>query len=125
MKEGCSFCEILKRNDPEKILFKTRHFFVIFDTNPVNEGHMLIIPVSHVENVFDFSKSDWEDIPIVLSGCKFFGEEFNADGYNIGINCGEVAGQTVMHAHIHFIPRYKGDVENPEGGIRNFKLLIK
>ena len=51
-------------------------------------------------------------------------EEFHPDGYNIGINCGEAAGQTIPHLHIHVIPRYKGDVENPRGGIRNFKMPL-
>ena len=125
MAIDCRFCEILI-SQKENLLFKTRSFFVIFAKYLVaNEGHMLIIPIRHVETVFDLTKSEWEEIPIVLEGCKFFGEEYNAQGYNIGINCGEIAGQTVMHAHIHVIPRYKGDVENPRGGVLNFKPMIK
>ncbi len=70
---------------------------------------MLIIPFRHVENIFELSKPEWEEMPIVLEGCKFFGEEYGAQGYNILANCGATAAQTIMHAHIHVIPRFPED----------------
>ena len=91
----------------------------ISDIFPVNEGHILIIPKKHYVDYFDVSKDDREYLWDLIDECKqYLEDEYKPDGYNVGINCGEAAGQTVMHLHIHLIPRYSGDIENPRGGVR-------
>jgi len=82
-------------------------------------GHTLIIPKRHVESFFDCNPDEKADILQALEEAKVaLDKEFAPDGYNIGINDGETAGQTVMHLHIHLIPRYKGDSKDPRGGVR-------
>lgn len=81
-----------------------------------------MIPKRHVPDFFGLNIKEWEDLPCIMRRTKMvLDETLHPDGYNISINCGEAAGQTVFHCHIHLIPRYAGDVENPRGGIRNFK----
>nr|WP_315990303.1 HIT family protein [Desulforamulus aquiferis] len=93
--------------------------FAIYDKYPVNQGHILIIPKRHFGNYFDSTKEEREAILNLLEECKvFLDKEYSPDGYNIGINIGEAAGQTVWHLHVHLIPRYRGDIENPRGGVR-------
>ena len=118
--EKCVFCEALIEGS--RVVFTTQSFFIIYDQYPVNRGHILIIPKRHVPDVFLLDNFEWEILGYTLDRAKeYLDNKFHPDAYNIGINCGETAGQTVMHAHIHIIPRYNGDVENPRGGIRNFK----
>ena len=82
---------------------------------------MLLIPVRHVGHVELLSPEEFCDLHFVLQEMvKHIKVEFQADGYNLGVNSGEVAGQTLSHLHIHLIPRYLGDVPNPRGGVRNF-----
>lgn len=119
-KNECLFCDALVEGSRVKL--DTQYFFVILDEFPVNKGHALIIPKRHQPDVFSFETYEWEILLHTIDRTKeYLDREFHPDGYNIGINCGEAAGQTVQHLHIHMIPRYKGDVENPRGGIRNFK----
>ena len=90
-----------------------------YDKYPVSEGHCLIVPKRHVETWFDMNKEEQAEAFELIDQVKvFLDEQYSPDGYNIGINCGEAAGQTIPHAHIHVIPRYKGDMENPRGGVR-------
>ena len=115
---NCIFCNI----DIEIIVLENQLTYAIYDKFPVNEGHMLIIPKRHFDNFFDATSEEIESIYQLLHECKeVLDKEFNPDGYNIGINVGEHAGQTIFHLHVHLIPRYKGDVENPKGGVRNLK----
>lgn len=111
----CPFCNI---KESKKVLFNYE-YFAIYDEYPVSPGHMLIIPTEHVEDYRDLSDHQkfilWEAVDKAI---KFLTENYNPDGFNIGINCGEVAGQSVKHVHIHVIPRYKNDTENPKGGVR-------
>jgi len=94
--------------------------FTIIDGYPVSPGHSLVIPKRHVASAFDLSSEEWSAIQQALArGKARLDAEHQPDGYNIGINVGEVAGQTVMHVHVHLIPRYGGDVEDPRGGIRH------
>lgn len=94
----------------------------MFDNFPVNKGHVLIIPKRHCADIFAFDPDEWTDLPFAIQKVKVrLDQELHPDGYNIGVNCGEAAGQTVLHTHIHVIPRYHGDVPDPAGGIRNFK----
>lgn len=88
----------------------------------MNEGHSLIILERHYPDIFELSWPEWKDLQDVIEHAKsYLDEKFHPDGYNVGVNCGEAAGQTVFHLHIHLIPRYNGDVDNSRGGIRNFK----
>ena len=104
----------------ERIIYKGTHFFLIRDLYPVSKGHTLII--SNIEKCDFFDLNDEERFELnqlILKAKELIEKEFRPDGYNIGMNCGEVAGQTVMHFHCHVIPRYQGDMENPRGGIRH------
>lgn len=106
--------------EPSRILYKNDYFFIIKDGFPVSPGHLLIITNSLRKDFFDLSKEERENLNEVLLVAKGIVEsEYIPDGYNIGMNCGEAAGQTVFHFHCHLIPRYKGDMENPRGGVRH------
>ena len=105
--------------EKEQILYENDSVYVIFDSFPVNEGHVLIITKRHVENYFQTTKKETKDIDQALKHMKTMLDERNhQNGYNIGINCGVAAGQTIMHLHIHLIPRYQFDTDNPKGGVR-------
>ena len=80
---------------------------------------MLIIPRRHVEDFWAVTREERQALGDLLEDCKkHIDKLLRPDGYNIGINCGEAAGQTVMHLHVHLIPRYIGDIDNPRGGVR-------
>ena len=82
-------------------------------------GSYVIIPKSQASSPFELSEKEWQDTKQLLATLKkYIDETYHPDGYNIGMNCGEPAGQSVMHVHVHLIPRYIGDVENPRGGVR-------
>lgn len=102
------------------ILYRGEYFFIIYDKYPVSKGHVLIISNIEKANFFTLSKEERMELnEMILIAKEIIEKEFSPDGYNIGINCGEVAGQTIMHFHCHVIPRYKGDMNNPRGGIRH------
>ena len=108
----CPFCA-------QNIVIETGLIYVRNDNFPVSRGHCLVIPKRHVETWFDMSKEERQEAFELIDQVKtMLDEKYAPDGYNIGMNCGESAGQTVPHAHIHVIPRYKGDMENPRGGVR-------
>ena len=93
--------------------------FVILDGFPVSEGHCLVVP--HRVYADYFSSTDEEFIglhKLVLETKKYLDQNYLPDGYNVGINCGDCGGQTVQHVHIHVIPRYAGDMNDPRGGVR-------
>lgn len=107
----------IKQNE---YLFETKYFFAIFDKFPVSPGHLLIISKSLKKDYFDLDNTEKKDlIKAINKGKDIITQYYLPSGYNIGMNCGEDAGQTVMHFHCHIIPRYKGDMENPRGGIRH------
>jgi diadenosine tetraphosphate (Ap4A) HIT family hydrolase len=90
------------------------------DTFPVSQGHTLVIPKRHIETIWDMTNEEYADVFDLIRKVKdILKAEFDPDGFNVGVNCGEAAGQTVFHAHVHIIPRYIGDVPNPRGGVRN------
>ena len=92
---------------------------LFFDGFPVSPGHALIIPKRHVASFFDLTKEEQLDLLKLADEVKIIVEErYHPDGYNVGINVGEAAGQSVFHVHMHLIPRYHGDVSNPRGGVR-------
>ena len=113
----CIFCEIAITG---RVIDQTDQCFVIRDAFPVTEGHTLIIPKRHVADYFDLNSNETSDIQELLQKHKALIEvnDESVDGFNIGINVGETAGQTVFHVHVHLIPRRIGDVENPKGGVR-------
>ena len=89
------------------------------DTYPVTKGHTLVIPRRHVASFFDTTREERAAMMDLLEEAKkILEKEYAPDGYNIGINNGAAAGQTIMHVHMHLIPRYLGDTTDPRGGIR-------
>ena len=113
----CIFCS--KKNC--KIIKTTKYFFVIRDiAYPVTKHHTLIITNRHIENYFDLTKNEIVELDEVIKQQKkeLLNLDKNISGYNIGTNVGKDAGQSIMHCHIHLIPRRKGDVEDPRGGVR-------
>ena len=112
----CPFC---KGFGEDRILYQDSSWIAVYDAYPVSKGHVLIIPKRHVKTYFELNYIELASVGVVIGVVKrIIDKKFNPDGYNIGINCGEMAGQTVPHCHIHIIPRYKGDVEDPRGGVR-------
>ncbi|HIP93707.1 MAG TPA: HIT family protein [Leucothrix sp.] len=113
-KNFCPFCD----GDDERIV-KNNLAFAIYDTNPASLGHALIIPKRHIAEYFEASREEKIAILELIDEMKQAIDKKHApDAYNIGVNVGEVAGQSVPHIHIHIIPRYKGDVDDPRGGVR-------
>ena len=112
----CPFCN---RANGREIILETKDCFAIYDAYPVSKGHALIIPDKHCANYFDLTTEEQLNCFLLVNEVKLRLQElYKPDGFNIGININEAAGQTVGHVHIHLIPRYKGDVEEPKGGVR-------
>ncbi len=110
----CVFCEL---ND--ETIHENEWVVAFFDRYPVTKGHVLIVPKRHVESYFDMQLKERQAIDEALFTVKrYLDETHQPEGYNVGMNLGEHAGQTVAHAHVHLIPRYAGDVEDPRGGVR-------
>lgn len=118
---NCLFCNY----DKELIIAENKYAFAIMDKFPVNEGHTLVIPKRHFQSFFEASEEEIKAIYSLLHEVKeMLDIQYEPQGYNIGVNDGYHAGQTVMHLHVHIIPRYRGDVENPRGGIRKLKRAL-
>ena len=149
---SCYFCKVT-RGEADPFIYENRSFIGVFDTNPVNPGHALVIPRRHVASLFDLNDTEQSDYFDAIQGVKavieatnmqalyqemltrdnlrdrpsdpietvlnlpFLGNPPNA--YTIGNNDGREAGRSIDHLHVILLPRYKGDVENPSGGIRN------
>lgn len=115
MTKPCPFCTL----PPERIIDSNDLALVIRDGYPVSPGHTLVIPKRHIGSWFEITPEEQSAMLDLLDRAKAaLEEEFKPDGYNIGINDGPTAGQTVPHLHMHLIPRYKGDLEDPRGGVR-------
>lgn len=115
----CFFCDIQKKVDTH-VLFKTRNFVIRFDGFPVNPGHINVFTKKHVESFFDINISLYSELGLAIKRAKFIlDKQFESDGYTLGINEGPASGRTIAHFHLHIIPRFLGDVSNPEGGVRN------
>ena len=112
----CPFCNL---NTTTDLVLESGTAFAIFDKYPVSSGHVLVIPRRHCSGYFELTADEqaacWQLLNDVAALIR---ERFNPDGFNIGINIGRAAGQTIDHVHLHLIPRYDGDVEEPEGGVR-------
>jgi diadenosine tetraphosphate (Ap4A) HIT family hydrolase len=90
-----------------------------YDKYPVTPGHLLLITRRHVSGFFEASAMERSALfDLLVAGKALLDEQFQPDGYNIGVNAGATAGQTIMHLHVHLIPRYRGDVADPRGGVR-------
>jgi len=150
-QQDCYFCRV-SRGETDPFIFENRSFFGIFDTNPVNPGHALVVPKRHVVSVFEMNEREQADYFDALRGVKraieatdladlyrkmlnrdylrdrpkdhietvlqleFLGKK--PDAYTVGNNDGREAGRSIDHLHVILLPRYRGDVENPKGGIR-------
>ncbi|MFT8459921.1 MAG: HIT family protein [Liquorilactobacillus ghanensis] len=115
MSNSCPFCSIENKN----IILQNESCIGFFDLSPVSPGHLLIVPRRHAETFFDLNAEERSDMLKLLDqGKHLLDIEKSPDGYNIGWNCGTVAGQTIMHCHCHLIPRFAGDTPNPRGGVR-------
>ena len=111
---SCPFCNL-----DRDCLIESDTAFAIYDGYPVSPGHALIIPKRHVANYFELSEEEQAACFRLLNEVKAMVQErYRPDGFNVGINVEEAAGQTVGHVHIHLIPRYWGDVGEPRGGVR-------
>ena len=113
----CIFCKIRT----EELRFENQLAYSSIDSYPVSELHSLIVPKRHVETYFELT--DEEILAcnelILKTKKKILEQDFSVKAFNIGINAGKIAGQSIMHCHIHLIPRREGDVENPQGGVRS------
>ena len=111
--DSCPFCV-----EPAPFL-EGELCFARYDRYPVSEGHTLIITKRHVSSFFELTQHEMSEITeLIVRVEKILDDRFKPDGYNVGINIGEAAGQSVWHVHVHVIPRYHGDVPNPRGGVR-------
>ena len=117
VQEDCIFCKKINC----KILKQLKYFFIIRDTAyPVTEHHTLIITNRHVSDFFELSEEENQELNQILKDQKKKLKDLDSKitGFNVGVNIGKDAGQSIMHCHIHLIPRRKGDVEDPRGGVR-------
>lgn len=119
MEEGCIFCQQQPGVTFEQILRHGEHCFVVYDNCPVTPGHRLIISKDHYRDWFSAPPEVQQEIMELIGlEAERLVDGSTPEGFNVGFNCGEVAGQTVMHLHVHLIPRKVGDTENPRGGVR-------
>ena len=114
--DPCIFCNVIE----EDVIYENKYAFVSYDSYPVSKFHSLIIPKRHIRNYFDLDEKELNACNQLIKKIKTKIEKHDnlVEGFNLGTNAGIVAGQTIMHCHIHLIPRRKGDVENPQGGVR-------
>lgn len=116
MLESCPFCAVDGRRE---ILASSALSVAFYDGFPVSTGHALIVPRRHVASFFDLTEEERTDLFRVADEVRqIVDERYHPDGYNLGVNVGEAAGQSIFHVHLHLIPRYAGDVPNPRGGVR-------
>ena len=118
--EPCLFCSV-QTDDRKRIVAENELAYVIRDGFPVTQGHTLIIPKRHTADYFGLVQTEVHAInALMIEQRDLMGlDDSTIEGFNIGMNCGEAAGQTVFHCHVHLIPRRRGDVENPRGGVRH------
>ncbi len=111
----CIFCA----PDEKRVFLRESVVLGMWDGFPVSPGHALLIPTRHVPSWFEATTDEKMALVIAIDRAKeIIDQKYRPDGYNIGMNCGAVAGQTVFHLHVHLIPRYRDDVADPRGGVR-------
>ncbi|MBU1144925.1 MAG: HIT family protein [Firmicutes bacterium] len=114
----CLFCEL--KNHKDKLIYENDLVFAIEDEFPVSKGHLLLITKRHIETYFETTKEEVLALDEAMKRLKIqLDQKYKPQGYNIGINNGINAGQSILHLHLHLIPRYFGDVLNPRGGVRS------
>ncbi len=113
----CLFCEKIDSN--KDIIYENETVVAFYDQYPVTKGHVLIVPKRHFQTYFVASLTEKADIDQAIMALKnLLDSSYHPDGYNIGINNGVASGQSILHLHVHLIPRYIGDTSNPKGGVR-------
>lgn len=114
-KSDCAFCSL----PTSSVLDENASAFSFLDSFPISPGHTLVVPKRHVGSLFDLSVEEiadvWQLVRVVRDRLRL---QQSPDGFNIGLNDGVAAGQTILHAHVHVVPRYSGDITDPRGGIR-------
>lgn len=119
LKIRCPFCEIKEADSSKRIIQENGEAFLVEDAFPISPGHSLIIPKRHIRSFFDATESERRSMLVLLDCAKrIIDERYTPSAYNIGINDGPAAGQTVPHLHMHLIPRYEQDNADPRGGVR-------
>jgi diadenosine tetraphosphate (Ap4A) HIT family hydrolase len=117
--KNCPFCEIMSTCSQERVILENKEAFLIEDGFPVSEGHSLVIPKRHIGSFFDITEEEKAALLQLLEKAKeIIDSRYRPSSYNIGINDGPAAGQTVPHLHIHLIPRYEQVDSDPRGGVR-------
>lgn len=115
-KDNCPFCKL----DRQKIFFDSELVLGMWDTYPLSPGHALLTPRRHIARWFDATPEEQAALTSAIEHARVAIEaEYAPQGFNIGFNDRQAAGQTVPHLHIHIIPRYDGDVSDARGGIRH------
>ncbi len=115
----CIFCKIVDSD----IVLSSKYSLAFYDKFPVNKGHLIIISRRHTSNYFDLPQIEKSDIwELVDKASELLKEKLSPTGFNIGINVNKSAGQTIHHVHIHLIPRFDNDVDDPTGGVRGVIL---
>jgi ATP adenylyltransferase len=116
MKSTCPFCKI---DSEREVIIESPNAYSVYDRFPVSNGHALVIPRRHIADYFELTLEEqsacWS---MVNSVRQILLKKYKPDGFNVGINVNKEAGQTIPHVHIHLIPRYEGDIKDPEGGVR-------
>lgn len=111
----CPFC-----SPKSELIIENELVYAVYDNFPVSDGHVLVIPKRHTENYFELTVEEQIACFYIVNKVKtVLDKKYSPDGYNVGININKIAGQTIPHVHVHLIPRYKNDVEDPIGGVRN------
>ncbi|WP_315789590.1 bifunctional class I SAM-dependent methyltransferase/HIT family protein [Fischerella sp. JS2] len=119
-RNSSNYCLFCNPNKHLKILTESATAYAIFDGYPVSKGHVLVIPKRHVSNYFELPFQEQSACWLMVNKVQeILSQEFTPDGFNVGMNINRDAGQNMMHASIHIIPRYKGDTFGAKGGIRN------
>ena len=115
----CPFCQFISGAIDKPILFENETGFVVRDGFPITQGHTLVIPKQHIGSFFDSTQQQRQDLFSLVDLAKAdLDKQYQPASYNIGINDGEAAGQTIPHLHIHLIPRYVEEGKDPRGGVR-------
>lgn len=110
MDSNCVFCKIINNQIPSNVVYEDESFKVILDNAPITKGHAILLPKKHFSNIYEMdSETSTKIFPVIRKVAKAMKKVLNCSGLNLLQNNGEIAGQTVFHFHLHFIPRYDDD----------------